>query len=180
MFSDAIYSEYSAALPSGSVVKLGSAQEGPHGFAASGKEVLVFQSKDICIIDANGKFLATKSASWSDKPSTVVASGRHLVALVPGGIEVQLLASRTSLKLSQKVEIDNCSVLCARRPAGGVFLGSATTGQIVCLLPLSETKQAEQLLKAGAFEDALEVSRHISDSQVRYNVELWYRLPPDI
>lgn len=123
--------------------------------------------KDISIVDQNGKVLATKSASWSNNPSIMVVSGLHLVALVPGGIEVQLLAPRTALKLSQEIKMKDFTVLCAmHRPEGGVFLGSATTGQIVCLLPLPKIKQAEQLLKAGAFEDALEVSRQIPDSQV--------------
>jgi hypothetical protein len=133
--------------------------------------VLVSLGKDISIVDMNGKVLATKSASWINNPSSVVVSGRHVVALVPGGVEVQLAVPRTDLKLSQKIEMtQDCSMLCARRPEGGAFLGSATTGQIVCLLPLSETKQAEQLLKAGAFEDALEVSRHVQDSQVRQTI----------
>jgi len=97
----------------------------------------------------------------------MVVSGLHLVGLVPGGIEVQLLAPKTSLQLSQVIKMKDYTVLCAlRRPEGGVFLGSATTGQIVCLLPVAAIKQAEQLLKAGAFEDALEVSRQIPDSQV--------------
>ena len=122
--------------------------------------------KDIATVDVNGKVLSTESASWSDNPSAMVVSGRHVVALVAGGIEVQLRAPRTPVKLSQRIEMKDCTVLCARRPQGGVFLGSSTTGQIVCLLPVSEIRQAEQLLKAGAFEDALEVSRKIPDSQV--------------
>ena len=135
---------------------------------ASGKEVLLCLNKEVYIVDVNGKVSATKSASWSKNPSIMVVSGLHLVALVPGGIEVQLLAPRTALKLSQEIKMKDYTVLCAlRRPEGGVFLGSATTGQIVCLLPLQAFKQAEQLLNAGAFEDALEVSRKIPDSQVR-------------
>ncbi|KAL4522617.1 hypothetical protein Ndes2526A_g01018 [Nannochloris sp. 'desiccata'] len=170
-------SEYSAALPSGNVVELGSAQEGPYGFAACGKEVLVCLGKDISIVDQNGKVLATKSASWSNNPSIMVVSGLHLVALVPGGIEVQLLAPRTALKLSQEIKMKDFTVLCAmHRPEGGVFLGSATTGQIVCLLPLPKIKQAEQLLKAGAFEDALEVSRQIPDSQKTVQTDLDSRI----
>ncbi len=123
--------------------------------------------RDLSVVDTNGKILATKTSCWSSNPSRMVASRRHLVALVPGGVEVQLLAPRSSLKLCQTIEMKDCAVLCARRPEGGVFLASATTGQIVCLLPLPEIKQAEQLLKAGAYEDALEISRQMTDSQVR-------------
>lgn len=116
--------------------------------------------------DETGKVLSREPVTWRDSPSAVAVSGSHLLALVPKGLEVQLFHPKSDLKLSQFIPMEEASILNARVPEGGVYAASLATGKIQCVLPLSATKQAEQLLRCEAFEDCLTTCRQIPEGQV--------------
>ena len=153
-------------MPNGTVAKLRQIQDQPCGFAATQKEVMFTVGNTSYFADETGKVLSREPITWQGNPSSVAISGSHILALVPEGLEVQLFHRKSNVKLSQIVALEEATILKPRVPEGGVYAASLATGKIQCVLPLSATKQAEQLLRCEAFEDCLAMCRLIPEGQV--------------
>lgn len=104
---------------------------------------------------------------WSDSPSAVAVVDMHAAALLPGvGVELQLMSHKSSIRLSQLIKMQNAEILAVRESDLGIFVASSTSGKVdyICRVPLLVV--AEQLLQTGAYEDALDVCRTISEEKV--------------
>ena len=174
-----------AVLPSsssGKVVKVGSAdgqqQHQPCEFTTIGmNDILLTEGTSSYLVDEHGKIASSSPpllSSWKASPRAVdFVPSRHVVALQPNGIEIQVYPNTSDVRLSQYIPLDDaamdtisCIGVVVPGKAVAAVVAVATPTQVYCFSATPMKQQCEQLLKLGAFEEALMACKEIKGAQV--------------